>query len=368
MSRKKILISFGTRPEVIKLAPVIKELKQSSHEIRILHTGQHSELVKPMLDIFELSPDLDMRVMKEGQDLFDLTEALTPKLKKYLKAENPDYIIVQGDTTSSYLTAISAYYLQIPVLHVEAGLRSHQPYDPFPEEMNRKLISQIATAHFAPTPLNRDNLLNEGINSHSIYVTGNTVIDALNLIRSSDAFNDSPLSILSHISEEQDLLLLTTHRRENHGAPMERIFESIRELLTQHDHLEVIFPMHPNPKIEQALSKVKIDHSRFHLLSPLGYLPFLKLIERADIILTDSGGIQEEASALGKPVLVLRNETERQELIDSGLGILTGTDTQKIIAEANTILKGSADQPPPSSVFGEGNAARKIRDIIENQL
>lgn len=363
---KKILIAFGTRPEVIKLAPVIKELK-SHFEIKVLHSGQHKELVEPLLDLFNINPDYNLEVMKHGQDLYELTQNLLPKLKEKLEQAAPDYVMVQGDTTTSYLTALSAFYQKIPVMHVEAGLRSNNPYYPFPEEMNRKQITQLTEFHFAPTSLNKKSLLQEGIPKEKIWVTGNTVIDALNLIRTSKAFLKAEPDVLSKVWPQNKLIVLTAHRRENHGKSMTAIFEAVREVLSNHPESVVLYPTHPNPAIQNAIQEAEINNERFIQSEPLSYLPFLKVLERADLILTDSGGIQEEAAALGKPILVLRNETERQELIDQGLGKLVGANTSVIIEEAKKILK----DPQPSvtsSLFGDGTAAQKIKEILQNQL
>ncbi|MCP9292788.1 non-hydrolyzing UDP-N-acetylglucosamine 2-epimerase [Gracilimonas sediminicola] len=363
---KKILIAFGTRPEVIKLAPVILELRESLN-VTVLHTGQHKELVDPMLSLFDIQPDINLDIMKPNQDLFELTQSLLPKLKKVIEEIEPDFVMIQGDTTTSYLTALSSYYQKIPVLHVEAGLRSHNPYYPFPEEMNRRQITHLTHIHFAPTELNKKNLLKEGITEEAISVTGNTVIDALNSITKSKAFDHSAPDILYDVDDNQKLLVLTAHRRENHGKPLVNVFTAVKQLLASNDDLIVIFPAHPNPNVLAAIEQVEIKDERFKRTSPFDYLTFLHVLRRADLILTDSGGIQEEASALGKPVLVLRNETERQELIESGLGKLVGTDQKTIISEANAWLQ-SDNYPNASSVFGKGNAAAIIKEVIENQL
>ncbi|WP_421774577.1 non-hydrolyzing UDP-N-acetylglucosamine 2-epimerase [Gracilimonas sp.] len=363
---KKILIAFGTRPEVIKLAPVIQELKDHM-DVTVLHTGQHEGLVDPMLSLFAIQPDINLGIMKPNQDLFELSQSLLPKLKKVLEEVKPDFVMVQGDTTTSYLTALSAFYQKIPVLHVEAGLRSHNPYYPFPEEMNRRQITHLARFHFAPTELNKQNLLKEGITEKSISVTGNTVIDALNRITNSKVFSESAPDILTEINDSQKLIVLTAHRRENHGKPLENVFRAVKRLLASNEDLTVIFPAHPNPNVLAAVEQVEMPDNRFIQTEPFDYLSFLHILKRADIILTDSGGIQEEASALGKPVLVLRNETERQELIESGLGYLVGTDEDAIVKQTNAML-ASNSRPDASSVYGKGDAAEIIREVIVNQL
>ncbi|MEX0723941.1 MAG: UDP-N-acetylglucosamine 2-epimerase (non-hydrolyzing) [Gracilimonas sp.] len=363
---KKILIAFGTRPEVIKLAPVIKALNDD-FELILFHSGQHQDLVEPMFTLFGITPDIDLKIMKPGQDLFSITSELLPKLKTSLEKYQPDYVMVQGDTTTSYLAALSAFYSKIPVLHVEAGLRSHNIYNPFPEEMNRKQISQLSHIHFAPTELNKQNLLNECVQGNRIHVTGNTVVDALQLIKSSDAFKDATPEILSRVSSDEKLMVLTAHRRENHGEPLINIFKAVDQLLKTVLNLKVIFPVHPNPNVKHAIENAGVNSERFVQTSPLEYLPFLHVLGKADLILTDSGGIQEEAAALGKPILVLRNETERHELIEAGLGELVGTDKTKIIERAKEILK-SENQLKPSNIFGDGTAAIKIRNILKDQL
>ncbi|MGN8226479.1 non-hydrolyzing UDP-N-acetylglucosamine 2-epimerase [Gracilimonas sp. BCB1] len=363
---KKILIAFGTRPEVIKLAPVILTLK-GHMDVTVLHTGQHKELVTPMLSLFDIKPDINLEIMKPNQDLFELSQSLLPKLKSVIEKAEPDFVMVQGDTTTSYLTALSAFYQKIPVLHVEAGLRSYNPYYPFPEEMNRRQITHLARFHFAPTELNKKNLLKEGIAEEAISVTGNTVIDALNNITKLKVFSESIPGILSEINDSQKLMVLTAHRRENHGEPMVNIFRAVKQLLLSNEDLTVIFPAHPNPNVLAAVEQVEMPDNRFKQTEPFDYLSFLHILKRADIILTDSGGIQEEASALGKPVFVLRNETERQELIESGHGQLVGTQSDLIVRRTNEWLS-SGKQQDASSVFGEGKAAEIIREVIENQL
>lgn len=364
---KHLLIAFGTRPEVIKLAPVILELKEHCR-VTVLHTGQHKELVDPMLELFGIEPDINLKIMQPGQDLYDLTQNLLPKLRNVLNKTTPDHVIVQGDTSTSYLTALAAFYMKIPVLHVEAGLRSHNPYYPFPEEMNRKQITHLSSHHFAPTELNKTNLLREGISEGAITITGNTVIDALHSIKNSDAFKLSRPEVLSIIQPDDKLLILTAHRRENHGKPLQNIFEAVKDLLSSHETLKVIFPAHPNPAIQKALEEVGINNERYLQTAPFDYLSFLHILDRADLILTDSGGIQEEAASLGKPVLVLRGETERQELIESGLGELVGTDSSKILLRSSAYLANSGQAVSTFNIFGDGTAAQQIRKVILDQL
>lgn len=363
---KHVLIAFGTRPEIIKLAPVIRTLREEA-KITVLHTGQHRDLAEPLFSLFDIKPDVKLDIMQPGQDLFDLTASILPKIKRVLEKITPDYVMVQGDTTTSYLTALASFYLKIPVLHVEAGLRSHDPYYPFPEEMNRKQITHLARFHFAPTELNKSNLLREGIDESQISITGNTVIDALNIIRNTEQYPVNIPEILKAVNSSQKLIVLTAHRRENHGKPLLDIFEAIKSLLESHPDLVVIFPAHPNPKVQEAVQQANISEKRFIKTESLDYLPFLHVLERADLILSDSGGIQEEAAALGKRVLVLRNETERQELIDAGIGVLAGTNKSKIIEHTERILYAKKSTLI-SDLFGDGKAAQKIKKVLLNQL
>lgn len=360
---KKIVLTFGTRPEIIKLAPLIQPLRDAGFNLKILHTGQHKDLAYPMLSVFGIKPDADLNIMRDGQNLFDLTASIVPAAGAYLKQEKPDFVIVQGDTSTAYLTALAAFYLKIPVLHVEAGLRSHNLHNPFPEELNRKLISQIAQIHFAPTALNRQNLLNENVKEKSIHVTGNTIIDALQMVTERKEFKNLKPSILSQIPDESKLLLLTAHRRENHGKPLQNILEAVQQLLKTHPDLYAVFPAHPNPAVQEIV-KTTAFGDRFLCSSPFSYLEFLHLIQRSDLILTDSGGIQEEAAASGKPVVVLRNETERQELIDLKLGVLAGSDIPKIIQSSELYLNEKVSFNS-NSVYGDGNAAQKITEVIK---
>lgn len=363
---RKLLIAFGTRPEIIKLAPVILALRDY-FDLKLIHTGQHKELAEPMLSLFGIKPDVDLSIMKPDQDLFSLSSTLFPKLENVLQEYQPDHVMVQGDTTTSFLTALAAFYKRIPVSHVEAGLRSRDLYNPFPEEMNRRQISQIARFHFAPTALNKKDLLNEGIAKDRVFVTGNTVIDAMNLILRSNDFEQSAPDILSETDDNDQFILLTAHRRENHGAPLIRILKAVGKLLDAKPNLKVICPVHPNPNVQEAIAKSGIKNERFTLIPPMDYLPFLHMLKSADLILTDSGGIQEEAAALGKSVLILRNETERQELIETGLGELVGSDVQKIVQRSRVMLEKNSRQKP-LTVFGDGTAAEKIRKILIDQL
>lgn len=363
---KNILIVFGTRPEIIKMAPVIHELK-SVCNLKIMHTGQHKELAEPLFKLFNIQPDLDLEVMEKGQDLFDLTSKLLPLLRSSISDLNPDYVIVQGDTTSSYLAALSAFYLHIPVLHVEAGLRSHSLNEPFPEEMNRRQISNIASYHFAATELNRENLLKEGVDENRILVTGNTVVDALKWILDNRSVSNKILDGLTDLSKSQKKALLTVHRRENHGKPLKDILKAAEKLLEMFPDLNILMPVHPNPEVQDMVKDHGVNNSRFKTIPPVSYDDFVKIIQNSDLILTDSGGLQEEGAALGKKVFVLRNRTERQELIKSGLGELVGTDPKLIVERVSEFLRYPSDIKA-LNIFGDGKAAARIRDYILDQL
>ncbi len=360
---KKIVVAFGTRPEIIKLAPVIHSLKESGFEVVAVHTGQHDELASEMLQLFNIEPSYNLRAMRPNQDLFELTSFLLPQLKETYLKEQPDAVIVQGDTTSSYLGALAAFYLQIPVYHVEAGLRSHNMLNPFPEEMNRKQISSLANAHFSPTQLAKENLIREGYAPESIWVTGNTVVDALHGILNSEPYKaKKPL-----VFNTEKVILVTSHRRENRGKPLANIMNALVEILSLKENLTIVFPAHPSPAVQEIVNSEKFRHPRLRILKPLGYIDFLSLMHSVDLILTDSGGIQEEAAALGKSLIVLRETTERQELVNAGFTKLVGSDTKLIISETLKLLEASSETKP-TNVYGDGSAAKKISDILKNQL
>ncbi len=360
---KKILVAFGTRPEIIKLAPVIHSLNASGFQVVTVHTGQHDELATEMLQLFNIEPTYNLRAMRPNQDLFELTSFLLPQLKETYLAEKPDAVIVQGDTSSSYLSALAAFYLKIPVYHVEAGLRSHNMLNPFPEEMNRKQISTIADLHFAPTELAKDNLISEGYTPESIWVTGNTVVDALHSILNSEAYKaHKPLSF-----DTDKVILVTSHRRENRGEPLANIMNALVEILNAKENLTIVFPAHPSPAVQEIVNSEEYRHSRLQILKPLGYIDFLSLMNSVDLILTDSGGIQEEAAALGRKIIVLRETTERQELVNSGFTKLVGSNTSLIVSETIKLLD-STQKYGSNNVYGNGTSAKQITAILNNQL
>ncbi|MBO6621170.1 MAG: UDP-N-acetylglucosamine 2-epimerase (non-hydrolyzing) [Balneola sp.] len=365
---KKIVVAFGTRPEIIKLAPLIHELESAGKfNVVKVHTGQHDGLAVDMMKLFGISPDHNLRSMASASDLFELSEFLLPKLKKIMTVENPDAVIVQGDTTSSYLSAMAAFYLKIPVYHVEAGLRSFDVYNPFPEEINRKQISTVAGLHFAPTDLAVQNLINEGINESVVFNTGNTVIDALHRIRNSELFANSKPEILNEIKPSQKLILVTTHRRENLGEPLAFIMKGLIEILESDQSRTILLPGHPNPKVQEILRSNEFRNERLRIIEPMDYLTFQHVLDRSDLVLTDSGGIQEEAAALGKKLLVLRKTTERQELVKSGYTKLVGSDTKLISKEADKMLSNS-DSEIAYNPYGNGDASKKIAEIIQSNL
>lgn len=363
----KIMVAFGTRPEIIKLAPVIKALRQKSMDVTVVHTGQHKELATDMLAIFGISPDYDLQSMRNNQDLFDLSAFLLTSLKKVLLKEKPDAVIVQGDTTSAFVSAISAFYMQIPVFHVEAGLRSFDLKNPFPEEMNRKQISTFAALHFAPTNIAFQNLVNEGIDSQAIKLTGNTVIDALFDIKKTDAFLNANVSVLDDVPTDKKLILLTAHRRENHGKPLSKIMKAVINILETDEDTFVLFPAHPSPNVQETICQDEFKHPRLLITKPLQYLEFHHVLEKCELILTDSGGIQEEAAALNKKLLVLRNTTERQELVDNGFTKLLGANTELITKETLALINAPSNNKFKNP-YGDGNSSLKIAELASEFL
>lgn len=371
---KKILIVFGTRPEIIKMAPVIKELKKYPRfKVSICVTAQHRELLDDLLKLFEIEPHYDLNIMRKNQSLFEVTTKSLMRIKRVLGGENPDLVVVQGDTTTAFAISLAAFYLKIAVAHIEAGLRTGDKYKPFPEEVNRRLISSLADLHFAPTQKAKENLLKEGINEKNIYVTGNTVIDALlwvlNKIKKNQKKINLNFSFLKPKSKK--LILVTAHRRESFGIPLKNICLALKKLVERNKDIMIVYPVHPNPNVRETVKKILAKINRIELISPLDYAPFVYIMSKAYLILTDSGGIQEEASSLGKPVLVMRDTTERQEAIEAGVSELIGTDTEKIVRSVEALLddeekyKNMARKCRP---FGDGKAARKIVNILEGKI
>jgi UDP-N-acetylglucosamine 2-epimerase (non-hydrolysing) len=371
LKKKKICIVFGTRPEAIKLAPVIAEMRKHSDRIaaRIVLTAQHRHLVDPILRYFKIRPDFDLDIMRRNQQPVDVAVRVCKKVDRICRDETPDLVVVQGDTTSAAAAAQAAFFRKIDVAHVEAGLRTADRYNPFPEEMNRRLITRLSAIHFAATPSNRRNLLNENVDKATIFVTGNPVIDALReILRRPMKKSTLPRGVRT-IDPAQRMVLLTTHRRENFGEPQRNIFSAIRDILERYADVEVVFPVHPNPEVQKAVRSHLPEHPRLHLIQPVDYISFVRLMARAFLVMTDSGGIQEEAPALGKPVLVLRVATERGEILKSGNGILAGVDRESIVAEAARLLERPVVYRRFSKrryPFGKGDASAAIvRHILK---
>ena len=377
---KKILLVFGTRPEAIKMCPLVKELQKfpSDFETIVCVTGQHREMLDQVLKIFEVKPDYDLNIMKHGQDLYDVTSKVLLGMRDVLKEVRPDVVLVHGDTTTSTAAALAAFYQQIPVGHVEAGLRTHNIYSPWPEEMNRQITSRIATFNFAPTPLSKDNLLKENVGEDSITVTGNTVIDALywvvNKIKSDEIISDELKSLLKDAGYDTDrlsagkrLVLITGHRRENFGSGFISMCTAIKDLTRKFPDVDFVYPMHLNPNVRKPIHEVfgddLTDLGNMFFIEPLEYLSFVYLMEKSTIVLTDSGGLQEEAPGLGKPVLVMRDTTERPEAVTAGTVKLVGTDYDAIVNNVSELLENKAEYEKMSKAvnpYGDGMACERI--------
>ncbi|MBU4541221.1 MAG: UDP-N-acetylglucosamine 2-epimerase (non-hydrolyzing) [Firmicutes bacterium] len=363
MRKIKVMLLFGTRPEAIKMAPLVIALKKDPRfQTIVTLTAQHREMLDQVLELFSITADYDLNLMQPGQTLSYLTASILNALKPILTAESPDMILVHGDTTTAFSAALSAFYEQIPIGHVEAGLRTKNKYSPYPEEMNRTLIGQLGDLHFSPTLGNRDNLIREDIPKSRIVITGNTVIDALLMTVTDDYHFENPiLNAIDFINKR--VILLTCHRRENIGKPMDHIFFAMRELVLANPDIEVIFPMHPNPQIAEIAMPLLFDLDRVHILAPLDYGEMSNLIGRAYLVLTDSGGLQEEAPALGKPVVVLRQETERPEAVDAGTVIMGGVDSDNIINITQQLLddpKAYQAMAHAINPYGDGQASARI--------
>ena len=364
----KVMTVFGTRPEAIKMAPVVLELQKHSDKIQtiVAVTAQHRQMLDQVLQLFHIKPDYDLDIMSQGQTLYDITTKALLGLKNVLKQEKPDLVLVHGDTTTTFAGALAAYYQQIPVGHVEAGLRTGNIYSPFPEEMNRKLTGSIAAIHFAPTSTAKQNLLQEHINSENIYVTGNTVIDALmNTVDGDYDFEDDALRTVDF--KHHRIILLTTHRRENLGEPMRHIYKALRQIVDEIPDTEIVFPVHRNPLVRKVVEEELAGVDRIHLIDPMEYEPFANLMSLSSLVLTDSGGIQEEAPSLGKPVLVLRDTTERPEAVVAGTVRLIGTDKDVVYKETKRLLT-DADAYHAMSMavnpYGDGKASQRIVQTI----
>ncbi len=361
---KKIMLVFGTRPEAIKMCPLVNELKKRKKiETIVCVTGQHRQMLDQVLQVFNVVPNYDLSVMKEGQSLFDITTNILGGIKEVLENVKPDVVLVHGDTSTTFITSLACFYLQIPVGHVEAGLRTYNIYSPFPEEFNRQAVGIISKFNFAPTELAKNNLLKEGKDKESIYVTGNTAIDALKTTVSND-YSHSELEWAAG----SRLILITAHRRENLGEPMRNMFRAIRRVLEEHSDVKAIYPIHMNPEVRKIADEVLGDCEQIHLIEPLDVLDFHNFMNKSYLILTDSGGIQEEAPSLGKPVLVMRDTTERPEGIAAGTLKLVGTEEETIYQYFKLLLEDSSEyekMSKASNPYGDGFASKRIADVLE---
>ena len=370
MKKLKLMTVFGTRPEAIKMCPLVLEMGKYPDYIEpiVAVTAQHREMLDQVLELFNIKPDYDLNIMASGQTLYDITTKALNGLKEVIEEAKPDMVLVHGDTTTTFAGALAAFYAQVPVGHVEAGLRTGNKYSPYPEEMNRKLTGSIADMHFAPTSTSKANLLKENVNPETILVTGNTVIDALKTtVKANYEFADAEFNKI--FARGNRLILMTTHRRENLGEPMRNVYKALRKVLETHADVEAIFPVHKNPKVREIVQEELGGLDRVHLIEPMDYEPFANLMGKVDIVLTDSGGIQEEAPALGKPVLVLRDTTERPEAVDAGTVKLIGTEYEDVLRETNLLLddaehyKKMAEATNP---YGDGKACERIiRAILQ---
>lgn len=365
---KKVMVVFGTRPEAIKMAPVIRALRQKDSILcQVTVTAQHREMLDQVLELFKIVPDFDLNLMKQGQTLTDITTRALCGLREVFQRELPDLVLVHGDTTTTFVAALAAFYAQIPVGHVEAGLRTGNKYSPFPEEMNRKLASVLTDFHFAPTETAKKNLLLEGVAPEKIFVTGNTVIDALfATLKPEYSFLDPHIQQILKQGTAR-MILVTTHRRENLGEPMRQIYQALRSTLDMFPDTYVIFPVHKNPKVRKVVTEVLGSHPRVNLIEPLDYEPFVNLMARSHLILTDSGGIQEEAPSLGIPVLVVRDTTERPEAVGAGTVSLVGTEYDTVFMEMKRLLSDQnaySKMALASNPYGDGCAAVRIAEII----
>ncbi|WP_270525104.1 non-hydrolyzing UDP-N-acetylglucosamine 2-epimerase [Longibaculum muris] len=362
---KKIMLVFGTRPEAIKMCPLVKELeKRSNIETIVCVTGQHRQMLDQVLKAFDVFPKYDLSIMKENQTLFDVTTNILNSIKTVLEKEKPNVVLVHGDTSTTFATALACFYLQIPVGHVEAGLRTYDIYSPYPEEFNRQAVGIVAKYNFAPTNMSKQNLLNEGKSKDTIYVTGNTAIDALKTTVKKD-YTHPELEWAS----DSKFIMLTAHRRENLGEPMHHMFRAIKRIVDEHRDVKVIYPIHMNPVVRNAANQELGNHDRVHIIEPLDVLDFHNFLARSYLILTDSGGIQEEAPSLGKPVLVMRDTTERPEGIEAGTLKLVGTNEETIYYNFKLLLEDEEEykkMSQASNPYGDGTACKQIADILEN--
>jgi len=363
----KIMVVFGTRPEAIKMCPLVKELKKRKHfKTFVCVTGQHKEMLYQVLDVFQVVPDYNLSIMKKNQTLFDVTANILNKIQKVLLDVKPDIVLVHGDTTTTFATALACFYLQIPVGHVEAGLRTYNLYSPYPEEFNRQAVSIISKFDFAPTTISKENLIKEGKRAENIFITGNTAIDALKTTIRSDYQNEN-----LEWAADSRLILITAHRRENLGEPMKHMFKAIRRVIEEHPDVKAIYPIHMNPMIREEAKKELSFCDRIRIIEPLDVIDFHNFMNQSYLIITDSGGIQEEAPSLGKPVLVMRDTTERPEGITAGTLKLVGTDEESIYNSFTQLLENKDAYEKMSKAmnpYGDGKASERIANILEDQL
>jgi len=370
---QKILIVFGTRPEAIKMAPLVKEFQKNSDlfEVKVCVTAQHREMLDQVLELFEITPEYDLDIMKPGQDLYDVTSNVLLGLKLILVDFKPDFVFVHGDTSTTFAAALATFYQQIPVAHIEAGLRTGDIYSPWPEEANRQLTTQIAKYHFAPTSTSRDNLLRENVKNVNITVTGNTVIDALFLalekIKSDKQLETGIIQYLSRLDyefqDDKKIILVTGHRRENHGQGFINICSALKEIALYNPNIDIVYPVHLNPNVQKPVKELLSNVANIYLIEPLQYEQFIYMMDKSYFIITDSGGVQEEAPSLGKPVLVMRDATERPEALEAGTVKLVGTDIKLIVKEAQKLLDDKEEyikMSQASNPYGDGHACQKV--------
>ncbi|MFS6538265.1 UDP-N-acetylglucosamine 2-epimerase (non-hydrolyzing) [Idiomarina loihiensis] len=375
----RVLFAFGTRPEAIKMAPLVKELeKESTFQVTVAVTAQHREMLDQVLSLFEITPDYDLDIMKAGQDLYDVTSQVLLGMREVLAQSRPDLVLVHGDTATTFAASLAAFYSRIPVGHVEAGLRTHDLYSPWPEEANRQLTGRLAKWHFAPTERNKKDLLTEATGDSNIVVTGNTVIDALQWvgqkISESDSLRKSIKEQLERAGLKFDLeghqyVLVTGHRRENFGQGFENICAALKLLAEQYSSVHFVYPVHLNPNVQKPVKSLLGDLNNVHLIEPLGYEPFVYLMQNCHVVLTDSGGVQEEAPGLGKPVLVMRDTTERPEAVDAGTVKLVGTSVEKIVSEVANLLSYDEvykNMSRAHNPYGDGKACLRIREFLKS--
>ena len=364
---KKVMVVFGTRPEAIKMCPLVNELKtRKSLQTIVCVTGQHREMLQQVLNVFNVVPDYNLDIMKDKQSLFDVTINILQRIKEVLDKEHPDIVLVHGDTSTTFVTALACYYCNIPVGHVEAGLRTYNIFSPYPEEFNRQAVSIISRFNFAPTQLSADNLIKEGKDKSTIYITGNTAIDALKVTVKKDYHND----LLDWVGNSR-LIMLTAHRRENLGEPMKHMFRAIKRIVDEFEEIKVIYPIHMNPAVREIANSILGDDDRIKIIEPLEVVDFHNFLAKSYMILTDSGGIQEEAPSLGKPVLVMRDTTERPEGIKAGTLKLVGTSEETIYMEFKKLLSDKEEyekMSKASNPYGDGFACKRIADILEENL